>query len=517
MSTKLKPTLLLSLAINTLLLSGTAHAISPARFNLKLDGIGLGVENVNTNRRLFVSLASGYAAKKAYAPKFTYENGGVYTFACDGVKVNKSGGTCNFSSVKYGDSGHTIKIFKSGVLNDTYNIVFTNLPIIQITSDATIVETPAVNGTFRLLSGQFKQDTGALPTGVNWSGQPQTLGFDKKSMSVSLGKTAGKTNTKVKLLDMITNDDWVLDASYADTSFARNNVSMDLFNAIHPNRTANSYSAARGRLTEVLVNGQYKGAFVLNESVGPTLLGLKPDTTTRIYKANFAQWKTNLFYPYKAGEIELNFSQSYPATKADYAPLKTLIDFVANSSDITFADGIASRVDLNSIADWYIMSKAVQATDASSKNFYLVKAPSAKWSIVPTDYNTTFGMLWNGTAETSSTFFATVDNNLINRLIKLSDLGTDFNTILKTRWSVLKPKYFTKDKLLARFATQRTSLVLGGADKRNAALWSQPGKGTATSGQPKGISNPALSTTKYIDAFLKVRLPAMDDYINSLN
>ena len=517
MTIKLKPTLLLSLAINTLLFSGGAHALSPARFNIKLDGIGLGAENKDVHRRLFVSLGSGYGAAKTYNPKFTYENGGIYSFACDGVKVSKSGDLCRFKPVKYGDTTHTIKLFKSGQLLDTYDIVFTNLPVVQIVTDANIVDTPKVNGTFRLMSGAFKQDTGDLPMGVEWRGQT-TQDFDKKSMGVGLGKNAGKTPVKTKLLDLGLGDDWILDASYADTSFARNNICMDLYNEIHPNKDPkrpNGKNAIDGHMTEAVVNGKYMGVFILNQHVGPTLLGLPHDKNTLIYKADYDVWLKDLFYPYKKGDIEFNFSQSYPKTKADYTPLKALIDFVANSSNVAFADNIASKIDLNSVADWYLLSKAVQASDNDTKNFFLVKTPNMKWTIIPWDYNATFGMFWDGKAEAVSTFIPTPGNNLINRLIANSDLGTDFNTILKSRWSVLKPKYFTKDKLLARFATYRSELVRGGADKRNAALWPQPGTGK-TPGQPKGISNPTLSTTKYIDTFLKTRLAAMDDYINNL-
>lgn len=513
--------LIQGLAINMLIFSGSSHAISLARFNVRLNDIAVGSETANlANKRAFVSLGKGFTAAKAFDPIFKFDTAGSFSFECGGEKM-KSGQPCHFKAVKYGDSSEVIKVFNGSALVDTYTVVFTNLPVIQITTTGPIINTPKVRGDFRLMSGEFNQDTGKLPMGIETRGQT-TQDFDKKSLGLKLGTAA--TPNKVKLLDMKAGDDWILDASYADTSFARNNISMDVFNEIHPNKDKarpNGQNAIQGQPVEAIVNNKYQGVYILNQHVGPTLLGLKLAAGSSIYKADFSVWHgktvatSELFFPYKKGDIEFNFSQVYPNTKADFAPLKKLIDFVANSSELDFLVGIEKRIDFNSLADWYLLSKATQSSDTTSKNFFLAQnAGSSKFFVVPWDHNATFGLAWDGKADPTSTFFATVDNNLINRL--LADPDTGFSELLKKRWAVLSKTSLSEKALLARFSQKQAILVRGGAAKRNAALWPQPGTGTITSGQPKGISNPTLSTTKYLTAFLKIRLPAMTNYINTL-
>jgi hypothetical protein len=512
MRSKLGLSLMLGLAIN-MLFSGLAQAVTFNRFNFRLDGIGISVDSGNVkHERMFVSLGKGYAKAKPFNPIVRYDNAGSYSFECGGVKV-KNGAICHFKPVKYGDSTQVIKLYKGRTVTNTYNLVFTNLPVIDVTTTGPIVDTPKVSGSLRLMSGEFKQDTGRLPIGIEVRGQTTQV-FAKKSWGFQFG--TAKSSRKVKLLSMKADDEWILDASYVDTSFARNRISMDIYNEIHANRDKTrpgGQNAIKGHLAEAIVNGKYAGVYVLNQHVGRTLLGLKPAKGSVLYKADFAYWKNGkagLFFPYNKGDIEFNFSQAYPKTKADFTPLKSLIDFVANTDEYTFTDNIASRIDLASVADWYLLTKATQATDNTAKNFFLAKNVGGKFFIVPWDHNATFGLFWNGTAELSSTFFATVDNNLINRLIKYPDTG--FRTLLKSRWAVLKKTIFTKDKLEARFGRYRSQLAQGGAMVRNKKKWPQPG----TVGANKGISNPQLSTTTYIDKFLKIRLPAMNGYINSL-
>lgn len=510
MRNKLGLCLMLGLAVNTLLFSGLAQAVSFSRFNVKLNGIGVSADNSRANnQRLFVSLGKGFAAAKPFNPVLKYENAGNYVFECGGVKL-KSGATCHLKPVKYGDSSQVIRLYNKGKLADTYTLIFTNLPVIEINTSTDIINTPKVPGSIRLMSGEFKQDTGKRSMGIELRGQTSQA-FSKKSYGFQF--ESGKKNPKIRLLNMPAGDDWILDASYADTSFARNLVSFDIFNQIHPNKDKNrprGQNAIKGHLAEAIVNGKYAGVYVLDQHVGPTLLGLKPAKGTVIYKADFAQWKQNLFFPYKKGDIEVNFSQTYPKTKADFTPLKKLIDFVAKADEFNFTDNIAGQIDLAGLADWYLLTKATQASDNTSKNFFLAKNAKGKFFVVPWDHNAILGMSWDGKPEPVSTFFATVDNNLINRLLQYPD--TNFALILKKRWAVLRKSVFTEAKLLARFDQYHAQLVHGGAITRNSNRWPQPG----TIGTDKGISNPKLSTRKYMSNFLKVRLPAMDAYIRGL-
>jgi hypothetical protein len=532
MRNKLRSPLILGLAINALMFSGLAQAVLRATsLDLKFSNIGVGIET-GKNKRIYVPLGTGFSANKPFDTVITYKRDTAYTVGFGSVKV-KNGGKYNFNAIKYGSSSIPISFYNnaSGKLEDTYTLVFTNLPVIQLTSVAAIPDTPKVQGSFRLMSGELKQDTGVLNMGIEQIGQVAQL-YPKQTYGIGLGtsSTQWQAGKKVKLLDLSEKDSWSLNASYRDTSFGRNRISNDIFLNIHPKNKglAKGQSASKGRLAEVLLNGSYAGVYLLEEPVDQALLDLKPVTVpltngkedwkkvdfknpqngSVLYKANFGD---TVFFNTTAAQLATNFSQAYPApaNAARPEPLKSLVDFVAKSSDDAFVEGIGTRVDLDSVADWWILVCATQATDNFNKNFGLAKSASGKFFMVPSDHEASFGLAWDGSADPATPFFDASGNNLIKRLTQFGEIG--FNSILKDRWLALREngQVFDKAKVLARFNGYASKLAIGGAKGRNLKIWPK-------SVVPPALANPKAGTTAYIDTFLTARLAAMDTYINSL-
>jgi CotH kinase protein len=529
-----KSNLFLGLAIHAIFVSGMATAatnVDVTTSDIRFNDIGVGVDK--TGGRLFYSLGAGYNTAKAFAPVLKYK--GSRIVECGGAKL-KSGQTCNFKPVKYGDASQDIKVYDaSGKLKATYKMVFTNLPVVSFKTGNPVDYNRIVNLNYknvaaelRVMSGANKQDTDFQPIEADRHGQTSKE-YKKPSFNIQFrtNKSATSKSKEVALLDMKAADDWILDASYIDTSFARNNVTMDIFNAIHPNKDPlrkGGKNAIEGRLVEMIANGKYQGAFVLNEKPGPSLLGLPKKSGSYLYKVDFARWggvngNNPFFGPYQTADFAYNFAQTYPDGKANFTPIKGLIDFVIGADEVDFADSIADRVDLEALADWYLLVEATQAHDNISKNqFWLKPAGSNKFTIAPWDHNSSYGMFWNGTAEASQPPYRPIDNNL---LIKLMDnVDTGFNTLLKQRWNTLRKTELTEAKIMARFAKYRSQLTVGGAAARNAAIWPQPDNFNTTgpNGKPLTIkiSNPALSTPAYISKFLKQHLAEVNAYINEL-
>ncbi len=69
----------------------------------------------------------------------------------------------------------------------------------------------------------------------------------------------------VQLLGLRSDDDWILDAAYRDTTFVRNLVSMGIWNDIRgfaftdENGNPRGQPALKGDLVEVIVNNEYYG------------------------------------------------------------------------------------------------------------------------------------------------------------------------------------------------------------------------------------------------------------------
>lgn len=176
---------------------------------------------------------------KFFHPKLTYHPVGNQVFECGGIKL-KSGSICKFKPVKYGDSSQLIKLFDGTTLVASYSVVFTNLPIIEVTTRGAIVDTPKVQGTLRVMSGEFKQDTGVLPMGAEIAGQTAQT-YPEKSYGVQIGTSPTKWNVgkKIALLNMSARDDWRLDAAYRDPSKVRNLVVQDIYRTININADKN--------------------------------------------------------------------------------------------------------------------------------------------------------------------------------------------------------------------------------------------------------------------------------------
>jgi CotH kinase protein/Ricin-type beta-trefoil lectin domain len=499
--------------------------------DLKLNGIGVGVESVN--KILLVSLGDGFNTPVGYEAAFSYGLAG-YTLTINGTTIN-SGNSFHFNNIKYGSS-IPVQRYLNGSLVDTYNLVFTNLPVIQLEA-AEIVDDPKLPGTFRLMSGKFNQDTGIKNMGIEFRGSTAQA-YPKKPYSVKIGTAENwAIGLDVKLLDMRKDSDWILDAAYRDQIFVRNIVSHDIFRALRPSAYldeagfAKGQSSIRGYLAEVIQNESYQGVYVLEEKPDRKLYDLKKITVPT--DANgIAQWNQvdfnnpeNGSVLYKADDgdrvfydstsVTINFEQDYPKPKdvVRWEPLLEFVSFVATSSDQDFIAGIGSRIDIDSVVDWWLLVDASNAEDNMKKNFYLAKSGSGKFFMATWDHDASFGMDWEGNfapyalseslLESESQYH---QNNLIRRLIELP--ATGFNSKLKARWNGLQSSVFNKANLVARFEGYSAEARKGGAQVRNQFRW--PGTGGA------GVGDVRLGTAQFINDTLAARLPILDEVINSL-
>jgi hypothetical protein len=517
--------LILGLAINTIIFSGSAQAFDArwGRFKLSLDGVTCGVDRgdlvngIGKNKRILCPLGTGFATPKAYSPVLKYNFASQFTFDLEGEKV-KSGAIHKFKPIKYGSTQPISLYSAAGKLIETYTLVFTNLPVIEI-SFGTLVNGAKVPGTIQLMSGEFpaQNTTAPLNMSIDVHGQTSAV-YPKKSYNV-------KTSKNIQYLDLRNNNDWILSAEYQDPTFSRNIVSHGIFTDMYKSRSKNpavipkaGKATIQGRYAEVIANKAYAGIYLLEEKVDRTLLDLNLKTSVQ-YKADYSVDKNapggSVFFT--STGLKLNFSQQYPKV-VNYTPLQKLVDFVATSTNQAFVSGIKSRVDLASFADWYLLVMATQAKDNINKNFFLANdnTTTGKFFIVPWDHNASFGMGWDGAATPAEpTVFAVTTNNLIKRLIENPQIG--FNTMLIDRWTALRDTVFAKDKILARFNKNIKQLDAGGAKIRNNTLWPATHLPKTTQiPNPPLVPNPKIGTIAYISTFLDKRLNDMDRYIDNL-
>lgn len=496
----------------------SAASVTWLEQDLKINGIGVGVEVAQ--KLLFVSLGKGFNKPANYTLTLSYKQAAGYKFAINGKFLNTGAGIA-LKAIKYG-AKIPIQRYKNGVLLDTYNVLFTNLPVIQLTA-AKIIDVSKLPGTFRLLSGQFKQDTGIRNMGIEFRGSEVSQTLPKKSLDVEIAKATNWTKgDDVTLLDLNKDSDWILDCVHdADSTFHRNLVSHDIFRAIRPGAykdelgVAHGQASLRGHLTEVIKNGIYDGVYVLNEKPGRKMYDLKkisvpvdgsgvaqwkkvnfkdPENGSVLYKANIDE--DTLFF--ESGTVKNNFVQVYPKPKdvQRFEPLVDFVDFVAKSTDKAFVAGIAKRIDLDSVVDWWALVLVSHAEDNVRHNFNMAKSGSGKFYMLSWDHDGSFGVNWFD--------FEPDTNNLIRRLTHIP--ATGFNKKLKARWNKLRSTEFRQAKMVSRFSVYIDESNQAGAKARNTARWHWPVNETDV----------AMGTAKYINSYLTGWLPQADKIVRDL-
>lgn len=416
-----------------------------------------------------------------------------------------------------------------------YEAAVSVLPVIELNA-AVIVDEPKNPGTFQLTSDSFSLDTEILDMGIEFRGGTSQA-FEKKSFSIEIVEPDDPTDEmNVTLLDLRKDGDWIMDASYVDTSLVRNIVGHDIYNDMRPyafineNGEQKGQATIRGHLSEVYLNDLYHGVYVLEEKVDRKLLSLKkinipedvdgndlfeeidfsdPENGSVLYKAD-----SNFATLGNLATARTDFEQKYPDLDdvARWGPLEDLISFITTASDSEFINNIGNIVEIDSVVDYWLLMHVIADADSFKKNYYLARSGSGKFFFVPWDNDASFGIFWTGARlEESTTYLNFNENILIKRLINLTQ--TNFNTKVKQRWNELRNTLFTQQALASRFEGYHSLLNAKdqfgvSARERNLAQW--PGSGN------DGINNPELGTTEFISSWITTRLEFLDFQIANL-
>jgi hypothetical protein len=304
--------------------------------------------------------------------------------------------------------------------------------------------------------------TDATPALIRYHGATSQM-YPKKSFALTLQKPA-------QLLDLRTNANWVLNATFIDRSLMRHKLSYDLFRSLSTSNAPRH--AVASRFVEVYVNGRYRGVYLLMERVDRDLLGLTP-------------WRSNNTHHsciYKAEDHAANFSQpghgGYeqrepdPASRGEYwKPMDELNEFISRSPQQEFlhpTTGISSRIDLANAIDFYLLVLFTCNIDGITKNFLIARdapsdaRPQPRFAFVPWDYDGTFGRDWNAARVNDPRWLS---NHLFDRLLS----HPLYRQQMLTRWQTLRAGPFATATVHA--AIDANARTLGEAAQRNARRW----------------------------------------------
>jgi len=370
-----------------------------------------------------------------------------------------------------------------GNRTDTFDVVFTSIPLVHIVTDDTIVDEPKSfckmyiqyddphDGSAQIF--QFSTSAGIEIRGAS------SMRYSKLSYGIELWRNRSEKDYKTGLLDMRSSEDWILDAMYIDDLRMRNKLSFDIWKSINQADAAhddNNYQGINCRFVELLINNEYQGVYSLNEKLHPELLGFTHDQFLKgglMYKAIYWSEGSTRFEAIHAPPVNSflwdGWEQIYPAHDTCWNPLSELRNFIVNSTDDQFEEGISGLMNIRNLIDYYLFVNLVQGYDNTGKNTYLVKWDHASgFHVLPWDIEATWGLAWNREKNRPA---GTVTNHLFERLIATDSEG--YTEQLVTRWQQYRTHQFSTAAITGMVTAYHQLLTESGAYAREKERWQE--------------------------------------------
>jgi hypothetical protein len=355
-------------------------------------------------------------------------------------------------------------------------LYFTQLPIVSIETNHIIQDDEDVYARFQLnemdktpkISGMGIQHRGSF-----------SLSFPKKSMGIEFWQDSTGTNTQnLILLDLVSENNWNLQAMYNEPLRIRSKTNFDLWrliNTLHyQDLEPKAINGVRMRYAELFVNHEYRGVYCIGEKVNRKQLRLKQHNGQirgALYKG--VNWGATTFTSAplfdNSSDYWGGFEHKHPKEEIDWSELHDFVQFVLHSPDATFYSQIDDRFELDNAVDYFIFLNLLRATDNTGKNIYIAKYDSSgKFFYVPWDLDGSFGTIYTG--ESVNTMTDILTNGLFKRLSKDCSPG-GFREKLTLKWNDLRQEIVTVEHLMSMFQENHDYLLHNAVYQRETIAW----------------------------------------------
>ena len=286
---------------------------------------------------------------------------------------------------------------------DPINFTSSNLPIVVVnTNGQAILDEPKIkvdmgiiyngDGVRNYLTDAFNHYNGSALIEYRGSSSQQ---FSKKSMGFETAANDG-TKQKVSLLGMPAETDWILYAPYFDKALMRNVLTYNISNLM-------GQYASRTKYVELVVNGLYRGVYVLMEKVkrdksrvdiskltiadnsGDDVTGgyiIKIDKTTGSASGGGFYSKINSSNTTNKVYFQYHYPNPDSITSAQKAYIESYVDsFEAVLLSSNFAhptEGYRKFIDVNSFINVLIINELSKNVDAYRLSTFLYKDKNSK-------------------------------------------------------------------------------------------------------------------------------------------
>ena len=395
------------------------------------------------------------------------------------------------------------------VKGETYTCYRSEMPLITITTDGPIINSPAVHGTISVADANGHVITMHAGFKIRGTSSQQ---YDKKSYRVELWADAtGTTMADTTFLGMRSDDDWNLEALWAQPLRLRDKVANQLWMEMHQlyyqDLEPEARSGVRMEYADVFVNGSYVGVYALSERMDRKQLELKKyngEIRGLLYKGNGSGAPTFESMPAYNNALGTwdNYEWVYPnEAEASYnwSHLYSFTNFVMNSSDNVFNAQYSAQFDKANAIDYYLFINVLQAMDNMGRNLFLARYnKSGTYFYVPWDLDAIWGLGTDGKPTNSAE--GLMGNGFYDRL--MHDCGTNgFVASARTRYNTLRNSVLTKNHIMQLVQNQYEALLSSGAYDREHEAW------------PSFTVDESQLT--YISNWLEARFAYLDTEINA--
>lgn len=365
------------------------------------------------------------------------------------------------------------------VRGETYTCYRSEMPIITITTDGPIVNTPAVHGTISVAGANghvIEMHAGFKIRGTS------SQQYDKKSYRVELWADAtGTTMMDTTFLGMRSDDDWNLEAMWAQPLRLRdkvaNNLWMEMHQLYYQDLEPDALSGIRMEYADVFINGSYVGVYALTERMDRKQLNLKKfngELRGLLYKGNGSGAPTFESLPAYDNTLDTwdKYEWVYPNEEEasyNWSHLYSFTNFVMNSSDNVFNAQYAAQFDKSNAVDYFLFINALMAMDNMGRNLFLARyKKTGPYFYLPWDLDAIWGLDTDGLKTNNAE--GLMSNGFFDRL--MNDCAANgFAASAQTRYNALRNTLLTKEHIMQMVQNQYNELVQNGAYDREHEAW----------------------------------------------
>ena len=371
-------------------------------------------------------------------------------------------------------------------------MLYTNLPIIKInTLGQTIVDDPRIicdmgiidngPGNMNCVSDPHNNYDGKVSIEIRGA---SSQSVPKKGYGFSTLDAAGINTQNVSILGMPAENDWVLNATYTDKTFMRDVLMYDLARYM-------GWYTTRVRYVEVVLNGDYRGIYILQEKVKQDKNRCDVEKLTNtmntgdsltggyVYKVDWNNgapgggWNTT-----QGVSMQYHDPSSTDLTTTQKNYLKNYINsFEADLFGATFTNpntGYRKKSNPYSFADHFILQEFSNNIDGYRASNYIHKDRDSKcgrFTMGPFwDFNFTFGSPdWCFGENTAGWQITGGCGNETNTWIEKMIQDQWFKNIINCRWNSLRQGFLNNTTLFNYIDS--TKNYIHDAAVRDSAKW----------------------------------------------